>query len=143
MLRNDSVVNKLAQKHRAVLILLALLAISSALIVESIIAGLQTDAAEINVAGRQRMLSQKIGFLLRSWENHALGPKNEEIQAEILASIDLMRRSHLGLTLGDEALGLSAPESVFFIRSQRHHLLIPRKPDENRSRWVARYPFNA
>lgn len=63
-------------------------------------------ARTIDVAGRQRMLSQRMakGFceVLRD-------PENETARQDFVTAFDLFNRSHLGLLAGDPGLGVIAP----------------------------------
>ena len=55
--------SRLTKKYVFVLIALGLLAVGNFALLESVILSQETSAAEINIAGRQRMLSQRITLL--------------------------------------------------------------------------------
>jgi len=100
-------------KIRSVLVLvgLGLLAFISYLLIETIIENQKMGATEINVAGRQRMLSQRITLL----GNQLNAIKDERLRSQAInrlkENIELMRQSHFALTHGDAKQGLSAPYS--------------------------------
>jgi PAS domain S-box-containing protein len=107
----SSTLRKLDVRYKFVLLVLAALTIGSYLILENVISSQRTGAAEINVAGRQRMLSQRIGFLFFRINQ---ATKKEEIlnTAELThEAISLMERSHEGLVMGDSQLKLSPVSS--------------------------------
>lgn len=68
-------------------------------------------ALQINMSGRQRMLSQRISGFTQSLARYDSVPATEEseIRSALADAIDLMGRSHLALTRGSEELGLAAP----------------------------------
>jgi len=89
----------------------SVLAFVSYLLIETIIENQKTGAAEINVAGRQRMLSQRIillGGQLNTIKDDGL--RSQAIN-RLKENIELMRESHFALTHGDATLGLPSPDS--------------------------------
>lgn len=94
----------------------ALLAIAVLLVVGQVVTQLHLDrqaddARTINVAGRQRMLSQKFanyaGAVMNPIEPHSAA----EHAAMLVEDLTLWRRSHEGLLAGDSELGLTGEVS--------------------------------
>ena len=100
----------LTTRYLLALTLVALLIIVGQVLVQSSLARQKTDSRTVNIAGRQRMLSQKIG-------KHALalhdGTSATSAHREALtAALELWRRSHFALKNGDAELGLANENSV-------------------------------
>lgn len=97
---------KLRIRYIIALSAIALLIIVSQVLVQKYLSTQTTDARAINLAGRQRMLSQKIS-------KHALiicTTKNVQVQkqqvVEMNKSVDMWEKSYLGLLNGDSDLFL-------------------------------------
>ena len=70
-------------------------------------------AAEINVAGRQRMLTQKTAFLIASLSSARTPAQHIELSDEIAACTDLLERAHrIMLSRRAEALQATAAEGA-------------------------------
>ena len=102
--RRDKVVYALAVGF------LALLALGSYLIVDSMVARQQHMATVLNVSGRQRMLSQRVALLSQQLISARTPDAKESLRAQLQESIDLMRRSHRDLVEGSLALGIDPPK---------------------------------
>jgi len=88
---------------------IALSIIVSQFFIQTSIDRQQDDARVINVAGRQRMLSQKISKLaLKLQQQHE---HQEQSRTELQEALDLWTRSHQGLLKGDRTLGLEGRNS--------------------------------
>lgn len=87
---------------------IALSIIVSQILIQTSISDQQDDARVINVAGRQRMLSQKISkeALKIGQDAHV-----EQARLQLSNSLDLWKKSHEGLLYGDTTLGLSGANS--------------------------------
>ena len=89
----------------------ALLSIGGQVLVQLALARQHSDAHLINIAGRQRMLSQKLTksalAMLVEQDTAGTGPRI----AELRATLELWERSHLGLQLGDPQLELPGQNS--------------------------------
>ena len=75
---------------------------------------IQTQASYgtiINVSGRQRMLSQRTSLYAQTLVYAQNAGEREALAQTLARDIDLMERSHVGLTEGDEALGLPGDPS--------------------------------
>ncbi|MBR8828691.1 MAG: response regulator [Gomphosphaeria aponina SAG 52.96 = DSM 107014] len=106
-----SPVNPMKLKYIVALSAIALLSIFSQLTVQRSLHQQENDSRVINIAGRQRMLSQKLTKAALAMD-HA--PNNTEVQVrlqELEEAIALWERSHLGLQQGDEQLGLPGNNS--------------------------------
>ena len=89
------------------LALVALLSGSAFLLLRGVITAQESSGAVINVSGRQRMLSQRTTLFAQRLVNDLVSPEErEEVRQILTRDINLMERSHLGLTQGDAALGL-------------------------------------
>lgn len=97
-------------KYLGALALIACLSIGTHVLISSIVTVQGRTARVINLAGRQRMLSQRIA-------EEALEMRYADSQARsvVLARLhhdtDLMERAHSLLTLGNAALGVAAPST--------------------------------
>ncbi len=93
------------------LCLIALLSICSGVFTHVIVAAQEHNANVVNIAGRQRMLSQRsalfaqllIGASAAQWSVR---------QLELKEALELMERSHEALSQGNAAMDLPAPSSV-------------------------------
>ena len=92
---------KMTMAYVIALLLIAVLAIGSHLVLNQAIEQQRDTATVINVAGRQRMLSQRIAFLADDLER-----QGDLAQADFTKAVDLMERSHRALINGND-LGVS------------------------------------
>lgn len=93
------------------LLLIAGIAVANQVIVQNALNRQEADATTINIAGRQRMLSQrisKIGLNIQRADPDSL----EQSIAEMVASVRLFESSHQGLQSGDASLGLPGDNSA-------------------------------
>ncbi len=91
---------------------IALVIIASQALVQSYIGKQEYDSRVINLAGRQRMLSQKISKLaLQIGEGETLA-KAKEAGQELDKTLSLWRQTHQGLLHGDKALGVNGEKSA-------------------------------
>lgn len=108
----------LSYRYKFVLAILAIMSFGSYLTLQSVLQTQQTGAAEINVSGRQRMLTQRIAFLVLNFQHltvhskdeYAIGKARQSIKF-LERSIELMEKSHDGLINGSLSLNLSPPSS--------------------------------
>lgn len=105
-------VNSLTRRFGLILVLVALLLIVDQALIQPKLARLSIYAPQINVAGRQRMLSQKLvkSSLATIQSTDAL-TRNANL-AELHAALALWCKSHDGLLRGDATLGLPPTTSV-------------------------------
>ena len=104
--KNKNIGNRLRKRYIFAFSIIASLVILSQLIIQFVISGQESDSRVINIAGRQRMLSQRInkavfGLYLAEDEKS----KNAYFN-ELTFSVDLWKKSHIGLQNGDSQLGL-------------------------------------
>lgn len=92
--------DSLARRYRTVLGLVALLVIANQLLVQPSLMRLTTDAPLINVAGRQRMLSQRLTKAALALDRLA-GDAAEDARAELAGVLILWSSSHDRLLQGD------------------------------------------
>ena len=71
---------------------------------------LETNAAVINISGRQRMLSQRVALYATRLVASPLDQQND-LREELARVLDLMEGSHTGLLHGDKRLKLSGHHS--------------------------------
>ncbi len=102
----------LSARYAIALLAVAVLVVVGQILVQVALTRQETDARTINVAGRQRMLSQKIAKCALAVMN-PLDPHSPAEHARILAAdLALWRQSQLGLLHGDEELGLRGEPSA-------------------------------
>jgi diguanylate cyclase (GGDEF)-like protein/PAS domain S-box-containing protein len=103
--------NRFRLRYVIALALIATLTLISQWVIQLSMADEEHDSRVVNIAGRQRMLSQKITktcyYLLGAGTTEARRAAREQLQ-EALA---LWRRSHSGLQHGDQELGLPGTNS--------------------------------
>ncbi len=85
---------------------IAAIIILSQVVIQNFINKQQDDSRVINVAGRQRMLSQKISKVVSQIASITDYADYRVKQIELEEALTLWKNSHNGLLLGDEALGL-------------------------------------
>lgn len=102
---------KLRRRYLVALTLIALLTILSQLVVQVLILDQEYDSRVVNIAGRQRMLSQSI-TKTALYIAEADSPQSSLAYRQELDSIvTRWERSHLGLLHGDAGLGLPGRNS--------------------------------
>jgi len=107
----------------------ALLSITGHLIVQRSLHRQSSDARVINIAGRQRMLSQRLSKAALSLQS-ASNPTDRQASLEELETVtDVWKRSHQGLQHGDPHLGLPGTNSVKVTRmfadiEDRHQTMV-------------------
>ena len=103
--------NKLSRLYVIALSAIALSVIISQIVINIFLNNQQDDSRVINVAGRQRMLSQKLikEILLISSESH-LGNRNK-IKNDLQKTLKLWSSSHQALQTGNDSLGLPGKNS--------------------------------
>ena len=116
---------RLQRSYWLAITLIALLALGEFAVLRVVTDMQRHDATIINVAGRQRMLSQRIAGLATSLElNRGQGNASAAARDEALleTAIAEMRAAHRGLTIGDAERGLPG------FRSERERALYDDEP---------------
>ncbi|MEO5337696.1 MAG: type IV pili methyl-accepting chemotaxis transducer N-terminal domain-containing protein, partial [Magnetospirillum sp. WYHS-4] len=117
---HERLIKGLTIRYAAMLGVLAALMVGGYLLMDGVIASDTRAGAQINTAGRQRMLSQRIQILAHDFA-HYVGEHGDRegaaaLRQDLLAAADQMERSHRALTVGDPAFGF-VPELSREIRS--------------------------
>lgn len=99
-----SIARQLTARYIFSLSAVALLAVAGQFSVQSLLRLQESDARVVNLAGRQRMLSQRLA-------KAALQPRDSVQRKALTVSIDNLVRVHQGLQKGDPALGLPGHNS--------------------------------
>lgn len=98
-------------RYVVALVLIATLTLVSQVVIQRSLATQEFDSHVVNIAGRQRMLSQKItktSYYLLSTETTAT---RQEARSQLREALSLWQRSHEGLQHGDSELGLPGHNS--------------------------------
>lgn len=103
---------QLRWRYGLALSLIALLVLVSQVLMQSLIAGQQDDSRVVNIAGRQRMLSQKITKLSYHIASATSPQAAVLFRQELSEALGLWQRSHSGLLWGDAASGLPGHNSA-------------------------------
>jgi nitrate/nitrite-specific signal transduction histidine kinase len=107
-----SPVRKLTLLYVSALTSIAAMAIFGQAMIQSTLAQQKHDAHIVNVAGRQRMLSQRLSKSALALESPSDPLGREARRRELSDVVKLWERSHLGLQLGDEKLELPGENSA-------------------------------
>lgn len=102
----DKVALMLRKRYIAALLLIALLVITANLGTQSLIDKQSHDSRIINLAGKQRMLSQKITKYIYQLPFASSELEEHQMLAELQTSLNLWERTHKGLQEGDLELEL-------------------------------------
>ena len=109
--RDATVARSLTWRYAIALALVASLSTAAWLSLHLVISEQRSTAAVVNISGRQRMLSQRTA-LFSNLLVTATPADRPPIHAKLQQAIELMTRSHYGLTQGDAAMGLPAQMSA-------------------------------
>ncbi len=101
---------KLSTTYIIALSIIAVLVIIGTLVVHNGVSNLTEDATAINVAGRQRMLSQKMTKASLNMQQSTDVASFNVAKKELREALDLFTKSHSAIQLGSDALGLSEPD---------------------------------
>jgi diguanylate cyclase (GGDEF)-like protein/PAS domain S-box-containing protein len=105
------IARSLTWRYLTALTLVAMLTTAAWLSLFLVISEQKSTAAVVNVSGRQRMLSQRTA-LFSSLLVNAPQKQRPAIRRQLQEAVELMQRSHQGLTQGDAAMGLPVSMSA-------------------------------
>lgn len=107
-----SPVRRLTLLYVSALVSVAAMAVVGQVLIQSMLAQQKHDAYVVNIAGRQRMLSQKLSKSALALESPSDPLGRDARRRELGEVIKLWERSHLALQLGDDDLGLPGENSA-------------------------------
>jgi diguanylate cyclase (GGDEF)-like protein len=105
MISDQLIARSLTWRYLIALILVAMLATAAWLSLHLVISEQESNAAIVNISGRQRMLSQRTA-LFASLLASARPEQRAEIRQKLQDAAALMKKSHRGLLHGDSEMGL-------------------------------------
>jgi nitrate/nitrite-specific signal transduction histidine kinase len=91
---------------------IAAMAVVGQILIQSMLAQQKHDAYVVNIAGRQRMLSQKLSKSALALSSPSDPLSRDARRRELTEVVKLWERSHLGLQLGDDQLQLPGENSA-------------------------------
>lgn len=112
MKRSHHVAKVMTVQYLMVLGVLAVLSFGGYAVFVSVTVGNEGSAAQVNVAGRQRMLSQRIALFAWRLAHAETESLRSEARWELENAIETMARSHKALIEGDAGLGLPGTPSA-------------------------------
>src|SRR4051794_16925773 len=90
---------------------IALLSLAGELVIQNYLSRQRSDSTVLNIAGRQRMLSQKLTKAALAYV-HSTDPRDKQAGLdELRTALALWQRAHEGLQHGDQQWGLPADNS--------------------------------
>lgn len=101
----------LVRRHIVALVILASLISLAYLSLNILISRQQSIAAEINISGRQRMLSQRIALHAQNIVKSVARSQRESYRLDLVRSLNQFEDAHMALTLGNEKMGIPKPDS--------------------------------
>ncbi|RJX32803.1 MAG: diguanylate cyclase [Oxalobacter sp.] len=124
---------QLHRRYIVALSLIALLTIVSQAFIQYLIADQEHDSRVVNIAGRQRMLSQKITKTSFYIANAESAEASNTFRKQLAEALALWKRSHNGLQNGDQEMGLPGDNSreikLLFQKIESNHQAIIRAAD--------------
>lgn len=98
----------LTRQYVVALLLVAVLASTAFTLLTTLLSAQSSDAPQINVSGRQRMLSQRINVMALRMVVAETDEERQTARETLGSAVELMESSHLALTQGSEEMGISA-----------------------------------
>lgn len=96
--------------YLSTVVAISLLTIGGQILTQRALQAQAKDGTVINIAGRQRMLSQKIAKVAYAFSSTPFN-QQQAIKDELKAALDLFQSAHKGLQVGNEALSLPGNNS--------------------------------
>jgi two-component system sensor kinase FixL len=139
----DSDDDFLARRYLAALALVAILILIDQAVIQPALYQLTTDAPVINMAGRQRMLSQRMAKVALEIDRTKSEAARIPLLNELAQTLDNWTLAHDGLRIGNELLGLPGRNSptveaalqeldpLYYSIGRAAHRLLKDLPDEN------------
>lgn len=100
---------RLTRRYIAALSMVALLSIGGQIVVQLALSRQADDSAFVNIAGRQRMLSQRITWLSLRLQSEMDAGERQQLGDALQAALGQWHDAHHALRFGDEAQGTTAP----------------------------------
>ena len=115
-LQTTALTNRLTILYITALSSIAMLTFGGQLVVQNAIVQLEGDSRIVNIAGRQRMLSQRLTRLTFEWmhsqvNSQAVRSTPNELVTRIKTDLETWTQNHAGLQRGDDALQLPGKNS--------------------------------
>lgn len=107
-----SPVRRLTLLYVSALVSIAVMAVVGQALVQSTLAQQKHDAHVVNIAGRQRMLSQRLAKSVLALQSPDDPLGQQARKKELSDVVKLWERSHLGLQAGDDGLDLPGDNSA-------------------------------
>lgn len=101
----------LRKRYVLALSIIAFLVVLSQGLIQFVLFDQEGDSRAINIAGRQRMLSQRITKCVLLVDSAKAEADRQKYQAELQEALALWVKSHQGLQFGDQDLGLTGNNS--------------------------------
>ncbi len=134
--------NRIGRFYLLALSGIALIIVVSQLLIQNHIAKQQNDSAVINIAGRQRMLSQKISKLALLIKNEPSQNQQLTFFNELQTALDLWEKSHFALRNGDPMLGIEPRTNSTAISAMFDSLENDFKVMSNNAKAILNMPIN-
>ncbi|EXI91309.1 MAG: putative diguanylate cyclase YeaJ [Candidatus Accumulibacter regalis] len=103
--------SQLRKRYTMALAVIAMLTIAAQGVMQFVLADQKYDSRVVNMAGRQRMLSQKITALSYYISTAQSGSEDTRYRRQLAEALNLWERTHAGLLRGDSELGLPGRNS--------------------------------
>ncbi len=107
---NRSSTGAMTRNYLTALVILAALVVTSSFILQIIITTQEGSGAQINISGRQRMLSQQIALSTLKLADATSEEERATVRDDLKGSIAEMEKNNRGLVDGDKGLGL--PDTI-------------------------------
>jgi diguanylate cyclase (GGDEF)-like protein len=107
----NEVIKTLRKRYLLALSIIAILVLGSQFVIQYTVQLEADDSRIINIAGRQRMLSQRITKCSLAYSQGFNSKEKLQYFEELKLSVALWERSHIGLQYGDEEVGLPGRNS--------------------------------